>query len=416
VQSESVDAKMRGLAALALGLLDASSSVPILLQQARSATTPREVAASCVLALGLHASRALQVAQELLAMLRDPQLDREVKAQIPIAMQRLPAQAARPLLTQLVKMLQNPKNSNELRRSLAISLGNLATVEDTEVISALQRALKEDRDIMVHHFACIALGRISEQQEPLATSEALAAYKEIAGQLLRELRFPRERGAQAFAGLAIGLFLRGPDVAEMQWSKRQKIGDLLLQKLRETFDQAADPSTRGALAIGLGLAGDAQAPPLLRRALRSTKNPPLQGHLALGLGLLGDRSALEELRPLVHRKGMTQEYRLDVVRALALLRDRESPEMLVQLLTEARDLPGAAAAAKGLGLVGDRQAAAPLLELVQRPREQDVRRAFGVVALGLLAEKTPVPWNYVYAVDGNYTIVHRPLEEVLSIL
>jgi hypothetical protein len=46
----------------------------------------------------------------------------------------------------------------------------------------------------------------------------------------------------------------------------------------------------------------------------------------------------------------------------------------------------------------------------------ELQRAFAVVAIGLLAEKTPLPWNVPFLVDANYTVPLRPLEEVLDIL
>ena len=99
-----------------------------------------------------------------------------------------------------------------------------------------------------------------------------------------------------------------------------------------------------------------------------------------------------------------------------MLGDRRFESQLLELLREAGNLPEAAAAATGLGLVGGAGSAEPLLAILNDPREQELRRAFSAVALGLLAEKTPLPWNVVYSVDCNYTLANRALGEVLSIL
>jgi hypothetical protein len=39
-----------------------------------------------------------------------------------------------------------------------------------------------------------------------------------------------------------------------------------------------------------------------------------------------------------------------------------------------------------------------------------------VVALGLIGEKTALPWNVPYLIDANYTVPLRALEEIADIL
>ena len=89
--------------------------------------------------------------------------------------------------------------------------------------------------------------------------------------------------------------------------------------------------------------------------------------------------------------------------------------MLLEQLESAGNLPEASSAGKALGLIGDQRASAKLLAIARNKKEQIFRRAFALVALGILAEKTPVPWNTPYAIDNNYTLDVRSLNQVLAI-
>ena len=60
------------------------------------------------------------------------------------------------------------------------------------------------------------------------------------------------------------------------------------------------------------------------------------------------------------------------------------------------------AVAKALGFIGDRRSVRPLLKLLEDRGAQDLPRAFAAVALGLIGDKEPLPWNSKIAVDLNY--------------
>lgn len=410
-----VEPMLRGLAALSLGFLREPESVPPLLAILGETSVDRELASACVLSLGLHPDSAFEVAPGLAAFMEDPRLDRFVRGQIPIALSRLPGGAVRGLMARMTLQLQDGKTPLPVRQSLAIALGRIATAEDTEAIEALLGALS-DPDEMVRNFACIGLGRIGEAHANDLPEESLGPMRRIVDRLLQLVRRGDHSIVQPYAALALGLFARNPRVRDLTFHGKTTVYQVITEKLEETFREQKEPSFQAALGVALGLAEAEESIPALRAVLRQTRNRPLQGYLAQALGLLADGAVQEDLRALLQEKGTTQAFQLDLVRALGLLKDRAYQDHLVELLQKAGDLSGAASAAKGLGLMGDSRVAPPLLELLRSRHEQDLRRAFAVVALGLMAEKTQLPFNVVYSIDSNYTLPSSPLGEVLSIL
>jgi len=407
--SGAVSDMVRSNAALSLGLLNDPSSVEPLLRVCRDRSTPRPVAAACVLSLGMHDSAVSLSLQGLLGLLEEADLDREVRAQVPVAIQRLPAFASRTALARMVKIVEDDRGPNELRRSAAIALGGLAAVEDREAVQMLQRSLT-DPDVMVRSFACISLGRIGERfsRSDRLSAESLVPLAAIHEELLRRLRSPAYKNLRPFAAIALGLFSRGV--------RERSLCELTGTKLKETFREESNPSLQGAIAIAAGLMKASELGDDLLRRLESTQDAALRGHLVTALGMLLDQASVEPLRKLIATHGLPPSLQLETARSLALLRDPTLVPTLIAVLRDADDLNQASAAAKALGITGDPSAAQPLLKLARKRSDPDLRRAFSIVALGLLADADVLPWNARYSIDSNYLLQHRPLVEMFSIL
>jgi HEAT repeat protein len=407
-----LDDLLRGLAVLALGLTNQRENVAILAEVARSPQTPRDVAGSAVLALGLHRDSAPAAASELVKLLDDATLEREVRAQVPIALHRLPD--TRGLLPRFVEMLRDEKTTPLVARSLTIALGNLALPEETEVVDLLLTTAKRHSDSGTRHFAMLSMGRLFERSAT-ATEDAKALRQKAQEWLLVELREPDRRTNRPYAALALALIGRG-DRASAVDGRCSALSQLSGAKLLETFDDEKDPSLRGAIAISLGLLQPSGAGPKLVAELDLTENPVLKGYFATALGLLGERSAIPKLRALLQDRSLAPAVRIEVARALGMLEDRAFEQQLLELLARAEDLPQAAACAKAIGLLGGRASVDPLLALAQDANLPEFRRAFAVVSLGLLSEKTEMPWNAPYLIDANFTTLLRPLQEIFDIL
>jgi HEAT repeat protein len=405
-----LDDLLRGLAILALGFIGTEDSVAPLTTIATTPGTPSELQAAAVVALGLQRSAAPAAIASLARMLDERSLDRDVRAQIPIAIARLPSTSARGLLPKLLEKLADKRTGDEMTRSIVLALGHIATADDAEVLQALTDIGRKESDASTRQFALLALGRIFEQSAPgdAKAREATMAF------LLEQVRNPAQHSNRPWAALALGLAARG-DASSTTAAPSTQL-TLAARKMIETFEDDSDPSLQGAIAIGLALMHAPAAAPVLRARLAETSNPGLRGHLATALGLLNDRQAIEPLRALLADPSLPPSSRIDVARGLALAGDSGFEARLLDLFAKADDLPSVTAYAKALGLAGSRASAQALRGMAENTSLPELQRAFAVVAIGLLAEKTPLPWNVPFLVDANYTVPLRPLEEVLDIL
>lgn len=414
--SGPIDDLLRGLAALALGFCDDKESVTLLAKIARAPTTSRDLAGSAILGIGLHEKQSAFATVELVKLLEDATLDREVRAQVPIALQRL--DGARALLPKMLELFKDPRTQNDVARSLAIALGNVALPEEGEIVEALLAAARHHDDPPTRHFAILALGRLFERAGPL-NKDGEALRTKVHGEFMSMVRDTSRRTTRPYAALGLALIGRGERSAAAAAGgdgKPSLMTAASIKLLNQGFLFENEPSLRGAFTIALGLIGANESAGALRIELDSTQIPQLRGYLATALALMHDEAAIPRLRELLEDRSVSPDLRIDVARALGILGDRGFEPRLLELLGEADDIPRAAAFAKALGLLGSRRSVEALIALAQRHDLPNVRRAFAIVALGLLAEKTEMPWNVRYLIDANFTTPLRPLLEIYDIL
>ena len=410
--SGPIDEMLRGLALLALGLT-ASSDATAPLAKLASGDASNELKSAAILALGLQKSGAPTAAAALAKLLDERALDRGVRAQIPIAISRLPAATARGLLPKLCELLRDKKTANESARSLALALGRIATPDDIETLDALRETARRHDDAATRQFSLIAIGRVYERNSA-ASGDARKLRSELLTFLIEQLRRSESRAQRPFAALAAALLNRG-DPTFGTAAPSTEIS-ATARALIDALEQESDPSTEGALAIALGLLDAPSGAAVLRARLDSTANPTVRGHLATALGLMHDATSSPQLERLLADPALAPATRVDVARALALTGSPDLEKRLLTLFAEADDLPSSTAYAKALGLVGGQYAAAALKKIVADRDRPEIQRGFAVIAIGLLAERTAVPWNVPYLVDANTTLPLRPLEEVLDLL
>ena len=108
--------------------------------------------------------------------------------------------------------------------------------------------------------------------------------------------------------------------------------------------------------------------------------------------------------------------RLDVATGLGLMGDPEATTTLTEALGDAQTLGVSSAVAKALGLIGDKRAVEPLTRIAMDEDVQAISRAFACVALGLVCERSDLPWNARIAADNNYRASVPAIAEVLDIL
>jgi HEAT repeat protein len=154
---------------------------------------------------------------------------------------------------------------------------------------------------------------------------------------------------------------------------------------------------------------------MLFEELNDTKNKALQGYLCIGLGLMRWTRAAETLRSFTEEETV-YSLRQQASAALGLMGDPEAVTILIKVLENSKTLSVKAATAKALGLVGDRRAVEPLGRILHDPALHGLARAFAAVALGIIGEKTDLPWNTVVSENCNPAVSTEAIREVLDIL
>lgn len=412
----SVEDMVRGFAAASLGMIGASGAIDDLKKIISDETlaSKLDVKALSILALGMMKERHEEITTFLLGVMDDRSLNIYVRAQAPIALGRLNRQseagspAARQVLgPKVLPLFQDDKADNDLRRSLAICIGMLATVEDAEAIEALTNAVAKGSDDQTRHYSIMALAQIGARDaEPSKHEDAHTKLREF---FLRELTQPKKITHQPFGALGLAVYARNEKLsAEVKTNAQTKI--------LEAFNQTSNPSYQGAMAIGLGLLECKVAAEDLWKKFEDSNDQPLKGYIAISLGLMRQTGKAETLRKLITTKGFEPKFRLQLARSLGLMGDTQAVQTLIEYLQSSETLAESSSAAQALGLIGDRSAVEPLLAILKNKSKQPLQRGFAAVALGIIAEKTQLPWNAVFSVNSNYRAKVNALSEILDIL
>jgi HEAT repeat protein len=367
-----------------------------------------------VLALGMMQENHDEIVSFLLALMQDHSLNNLVRAQAPIALGRLNRanEAGSPavhhvLSPKILPLFQDDKTDNDLRRSLAICVGMIGTIEDSDAIEALMGAVANAKDDQTRHFSIMALAEIgAKDAEPAKHADAHAKLKEF---FLRELTSPKRITHQPYGALGFAVYARNEKLSP---ELKQEVS----QKLQDAFNATTNPSYQGAMAIGLGLLDARSAAEDLWKKYEDSNDPPLKGYIAVSLGLMRDTSRSAALREEIKKKGLEQKFRLQLARSLGLMSDADALPELINYLKSAETLAEISSAAQAVGLIGNKDAVQPLLDIVKNESQQAMSRGFAEVALGILAEKTPLPWYIVFSVDANYRAKVDALSEILDIL
>jgi HEAT repeat protein len=411
---EGVEELVRAFSAASLGLLHAQSAVPDLKNAVNdSKSASLGIKGMAILALGMMEQNQEDIVAFLLSLMQDHSLNNIVKAQAPIALGRL-AKATEAGATvghqalgpKLLPLFQDDKIDNDLRRSLAICIGMIGTVEDPDAIEALMNAVASAKDDQTRYFSMMALAEIGAKDQEPAKHNVHAKLKDF---FVRELTSPKHITHTPYGALGYAVYARNEKLAP-------EIKQEAIQKLQDAFNQTTNPSYQGAMAIALGLLDAQTAGDDLWKRYEESNDPPLKGYIAVSLGLMRVTEHKEALREEIKKKGLDQKFRLQLARALGLMSDADALPALLDYLQNADTLAETSSAAQAVGLIGDKSAVNPLIELATNKSKQPMQRGFAEVALGLLAEKTPLPWYVVFSVDANYRAKVNALSEILDIL
>jgi hypothetical protein len=401
---------------------------------ATAATT--DLRAACTFALGLlelpfsgsdgdlaPASRSAAIAtradqvRRLLALAADEREPLIVRAQAPVSAARAVDGAPRAdpvrraVAARLVSIADpDRREPAALRASAVLALGSLGLHGDSdldrECARVLIRVARGDADLQARAFAAIALGslRASADREIEGTVRvSLECTAELARQLSRA-----PAALRAYAALGLGIGERG-----IARSGRAAPSSDVALALRMAFDEARSPGEIGALAIALGLAGDAPSGPLLLARVGDL-DARTRGYVAVALGMLSADGARLRLAELAEGARFDPILLAQVGIAIGLVGDAAAEAQLVEWLSRSESATAQAGLSRALGRIGGPLAARALARIAGDASRPVVVRDYAVVALGRIVEDSDTPWNAKLAVGANYALAPAALASPIS--
>ncbi len=286
----------------------------------------------------------------------------------------------------------------EVQASCVLALGEVADADEDPIDARIRGALLDlagsSPQPQIRSFAVISLARIAGrpgcgQGSPMAATEGTR-------RALRKLLEGGRTSIRPWAGLALGVL--GRDLAAIEVPSDPKID----AALRAALAAARAPEVVGALSIAVGLRGDQEAKGVLIEKLEAVRDDNARGYVALGLGLMGAADAVEPIQAVV--KG--SKYRPELLRqaaiSLGLLGDKRITADLIQMLESSSSLSAQASVAAALGAIGDARSIDPLIAMLGDETITARARGFAAVALGIVADEEPIPWNARISAGINY--------------
>ncbi|MBL8863402.1 MAG: hypothetical protein JNK02_15530 [Planctomycetes bacterium] len=338
----------------------------------------------------------------------DARRDPHVRAYAPVSLARLALRAGEARRAGCIRLLAEALETGSsepptVRQSAVQALGLVANgggeAHDARA-RALLRLASGEGDRLARRFAWIALARVGARpgrdgRDALVESRAL-----LTGLLARGSTPERP-----WLALALGVGERAARARGVDTPSG--VYDALERAVREH----TSPTEAGAHLLALALAGAPASGPVLLARLASLSDDEVRAHAALALGLSGVTAAIEPLRRVVPEARYRPTLLREASIALGLLGDTSVTSELVRILEDSRGLTALAAVATALGYVGDRGAVEPLLAIASDAARDASARAFAIVALGLLGDPRPLPWNTPLALDTNWWLPPSTLFE-----
>jgi HEAT repeat protein len=405
---------VRSFAALSLGLINEQGSVATLTQLvSETADTDKDLKVCAIVSLGLMQNKeSPQACEFLLKLLEDRKLDAIIKSYVPTSLAKLCSRMESPdprVVPALHKLFTDRDTDNFVRQSAAIALGLLATIDQPEVakndvVKSLLDYVAEGKDTQTRHFCFIALAQIGLRDEHMA--DHLPTHQALQQLFAKEVTKPSVATNRSWAALAAAIYARTQRDAESD----------LVPLIAEAYQNERDPSFKSAFALSLGLLGVASQAPVIFEDFQKKAEQDFKGYAAVALGFLNFTDAADPLKQICQQKTITPTYRLQVATGLGLMGDPEAVDVLIGTLESSQTLGVSSAVAKALGLIGDSSAIDPLKKIATDKNMGDITRAFACVALGMVCEKTSLPWNARISADNNYRARVPAIDEILDIL
>jgi len=328
-----------------------------------------------------------------------------IRAHAPTAMARLlvgaPPELKEGLATLAMAALdKQSKEKDEVRYGCVLALGQMADADkdkiDSDVRDTLKRVAEESRDIQEKNFAMIALGQVGGRFG--AGEENEKGVKFCRDSLLTAMTKGKNH-VRPWAGIGIGVMER--KILD-DGHAGQTPSTTAKEAVRAALKEEGNPLSIGAYAIACGIAHDTEAKGLLIERLKNAPGDEVKGNVAVALGLIDAREAIQDVQTIVKESKYKPALLKQAAVGLGLLGDKDLVPELIKMLAEAKGYSSQAAIASALGFIGDSRSIDPLVEMLKRKDITESARGFAAVALGIVADKEPLPWNSKISTNINY--------------
>lgn len=353
---------------------------------------------------GVAATGRMRQIEALLAFAQRPRLDFRVRAHVVTAVSRLMqgAPAAWGLQRRICgawirDLAPDSEVHRAVQQSTVLALGRVGRPGDDPIDrairAALLRASEESPNIEVRRFAWIALAQIGSRASEEDAEQGVASG--IRSHLIACLD---EVGGDKRAWAALALGVLGRRTSDEAAALEKRTDELLI----EALGRASAPQEVGATAMACGLRRQEAASAALLAKLAEVRDDAARGYVCLALGMAGADAALGPIREVVRRSKYRPELLRQAAISLGLLGDKDVVPELIDMLQRASSLSAQASVAFGLGAIGDARSIDPLIRMLGDRDITPRARAFAAVALGIVADKEPRPWNAKLSIGVNY--------------
>jgi len=412
--------EVRRAALLGLGLLGRTEAIPFLADRISDRSLASEERSMAALGMGLvggdDAAGFLCCFLEREATRPDATVGPEVQL-IGTIHEALGLTRSVEALRTLWRAADDDSASPFLRAHALIGLGRLADRDSVERCVAL---MKPGTDQQLRRAAIAALGRIAGADDGVAAQRL--------GELLATETDP---------------FARKLAISALGWIRTPQVRSLLRRQFA-----AATPQERPAFALAIAVQGDVAGAPAIREALRAEHDESARSAYCAALGLLHDKDAVPDLERFIAPGPTPGTYRGFAALSLAVVPSPGSIDVLWKRLPDEHDARVWGDYAVALGMMGDtriraflskqlaegdgnfdrcraasclgilrRADAVPeLSDVVRNHRADGIVRALCVVALGQIADPSPVPKLSRLSACAGSAFATKALAEALTIL
>ncbi len=379
------DERLRAMCVYALGLREDVSAVPVLLATADGAGKTWDLPAAGVAALGL--TRCELTIPDLIEMLQGPRRRKKREAVRRAYAAQALAHIGDPVSLPVLRKVALD-SEDHARRAAILALGSIADSDDEETIDVLVHVLHRSKDDASSCMAALSIGRIGGSRAR------------------RALTWAYEKGnirVRPFGAIGLGLLSRH---AGQQEAVRSLLDDL---------DHRRNARLRASICVGVALARDPKAAPILREIVADKSHPGLRAHAAFALGMCGDRERDAPTLRSVLEDTRDPDLQRETALALGLLGDREALRILIDVVRDGTSSHAQGSAAVAVGRIGGRESAEALIALLDDDDATTRARAMAAVGLGMLLDRTQGHGLAPIGADLSWYVFTPTVLEVLSI-